>query len=59
MLSRKHYIMIAKVIKGNSIYSNNSTRRILKKDALIKELCVELKRDNINFNVNTFVDACD
>ena len=58
-LSRKHYRLIARVIKDNSIYSNNSTRRILKKDKLIDDLCLEFKADNYLFNRDTFIDACN
>jgi len=58
-LSRKYYRMIAKVIKNNKIYSNNSTRKIIKMDSLINDLCVELKQDNNLFNKDRFVDACN
>ena len=58
-LTRKHYKMIAKVIKDNKIYSNNSTRKILKMDSLINDLCVELKQDNSLFNKDKFIDACN
>ena len=59
MLSRKYYKMIAKVINNNKIYSNNSTRKILKMDKLINELCDEFKADNSSFNKDTFISACD
>ena len=59
MLSRKYYKMLARVIKDNSIYSNNSTRRILKKDKLVDDLCIELKADNYAFNRDTFISACN
>jgi len=59
MLSRKHYRMIAKVIKNNKIYSNNSTRKIIKMDSLINDLCGEFKADNGLFNRDTFVNACN
>ena len=58
-LTRKHYKMIAKVINNNKIYSNNSTRKILKMDSLINDLCVELKQDNSLFNKDKFIDACN
>ena len=38
-MSRKHYIYIASIIKSNTIYANNSTRRILKKDSLVNDMC--------------------
>ena len=59
MLSRKHYRLIAKAIKDNKIYSNNSTRKILKMDSLINDLCEEFKKDNDLFNKQTFIDACN
>ena len=59
MLSRKYYKMIAKVIKDNKIYSNNSTRKILKMDSLINELCDEFKFDNSLFDRDRFIDACN
>ena len=59
MLTRKHYRMIARVINHNKIYSNNSTRKIIKMDSLINDLCVELKQDNNLFNKDKFVEACN
>ena len=59
MLSRKYYRMIAKAISNNKIYSNNSTRKILKMDNLINDLCYELKKDNNLFNKDRFINACN
>jgi hypothetical protein len=59
MLSRKYYELIAQCIKNNKIYSNNSTRRIIKMDSLINDLCKEFKADNNLFNRDKFIDACD
>ena len=59
MLSRKYYKMIAQVIKDNKIYSNNSTRKIIKMDSLINDLSNEFKRDNNNFDRYRFIDACN
>jgi hypothetical protein len=59
MLSRKYYIMLARVIKDNRIYSNNSTRKIIKMDSFINDLSNELKKDNINFNYSKFERACN
>ena len=58
-MTRKHFIEIAKAIKFNTIYSNNSTRRIIKKDALINDLCVVFKQLNPLFNAQLFKDACN
>ena len=57
-LSRKHYIKIASIIKDNTIYSNNSTRRILKKDNLINDLSNMFKYDNNLFDCQRFEEAC-
>ena len=59
MLSRKYYKMIAKVIKDNKLYTNNSTRKILKHDNLVNDLCREFKADNSLFSIDRFIDACD
>ena len=56
MLSRKHYRVIAKAIKDNTI---NVTHDTISKEGLINDLCVEFKNDNELFNKQTFVDACD
>ena len=57
-MTKKHFIIIAKAIKNNSIYSNNSTRRIIKKDALINDLCNEFISLNPLFDWDKFKDAC-
>ena len=54
VLSRKHYIVIAKAIKDNT-ESNNSIR----KDDLISDLAIYFKSDNPCFNWLKFEDACD
>ena len=59
MLSRKYYRMIARVINNCTIYSNNSTRRIIKKDALINDLSIEFKLDNELFDSFRFNNACN
>ena len=55
MLSRKHYKMIAKCIKDNTM---QDTQPIINKVRFIEDISNELKRDNINFNYTTFKDAC-
>ena len=54
MLSRKHYIVIAKAIKNNT-ESNNS----IKKDDLITDLAIYFKSDNPCFDWLRFEDACE
>ena len=56
MLSRKYYKVIARAIKENTM---QDTQPILNKDSLINDLCVEFKWDNVLFNSNKFVDACN
>ena len=58
-LSRKHYVLIANAIKYNTIYSNNSTRKIIKKDALIGDLIDIFTNDNSLFDWRKFDDACN
>ena len=57
-MTRKHFKAIANAINYNSIYTNNSTRRIIKKDMLINELCAMFKLQNKNFDENKFKEAC-
>ena len=53
MLSRKYYELIAQVIKdnsnGNHIFKSN----------LINDLSIEFKKDNMLFNRDKFIDACE
>ena len=57
-MTRKDYIKIARIIKDNKLYTNNSTRKILKHDSLINDLCDMLKQDNKLFDVARFKEAC-
>jgi len=57
MLSRKYYIMLARVIKDNSI--KLMPNDLILKSSLIKDLSNELKKDNINFNYSRFEEACN
>ena len=58
-LSRKHYRVIASNIKYCTIKCNNNTRSIINKERLIKELCIEFRKDNSAFNSDVFRDACE
>ena len=58
-MTKKDYIVIARVISDNKIYSNNSTRKILEMDSLINELCDEFKFYNSLFDRDRFIDACN
>ena len=59
MLSRKHYRLIANAIKYNTIYCNNNTRKIIKKDALINDLIDIFTIDNSLFSRSKFEEACN
>ena len=54
-MTRKYYIMLARLIKDNTM---KDTQPILNKDTLIQDLCYELKQDNSLFNKDRFIEAC-
>ena len=53
MLTRKYYIMIARVIKDNT-YGN----RLITSN-FINDISIEFKKDNNLFSRDKFVEACD
>ena len=55
-MSRKDYIMIAKIIKDNTM---RDTQPILNKDSLINDFVVYFKDDNDRFDRARFIDACE
>ena len=60
MLSRKHYRVIASIIKDNSEDRRNGIElMVINKDDLINDLCVMFARDNSLFSRSRFVDACN
>ena len=66
MLTRKHFIELASIIKSNSVelldetidMSNANSNWYINKEAFINDLMGFLKRDNINFKYSMFEDAC-
>ena len=60
MLSKKYYIMIAKVISNNTILNNDDMlpHNKINKITLISDLMNELHKDNQLFNGRKFIDAC-
>ena len=60
MLSRKYYIMLAKVIRKNTIINNDEIlpHNKINKISLIADLMNELHKDNSLFNGKRFIDAC-
>jgi|10_taG_2_1085330.scaffolds.fasta_scaffold139779_2 hypothetical protein len=59
MMSKKHYIAFAKIIKSNTIVQSDKMLPTLSKTAVVSELCTLFVRDNINFDMKRFIDACD
>ena len=60
MLTRKTYIMIARVIKDNTIINKDKMlpHSTINKITLISDLMNEFSKDNNLFNANKFIDAC-
>ena len=58
-MTRKDYIKIARIIKDNKLYTNNSTRKILKHDSLINDICDMMYEDNNLFDRAKFIQACE
>ena len=58
-MTKKHYVMIAKVIKDSTIIFKSMNKQVINKNELINDLCVMFKQDNNLFNSDTFKDACD
>ena len=50
-MTRKHYIMIAKILRDHKLSGFKST------DQMILDFCAMLKMDNRNFNAQKFIDA--
>ena len=65
MLSRKHYRVIASIVKDNSVEVEDNTiddgvcKQYINKDSFINDLTMYFKSDNKLFSWERFVDACD
>ena len=59
MLSRKYYIMIARVISDSTIKQQGNNIIHIDKGLLLYDLCYQLEQDNSLFNKDRFIDACD
>ena len=59
-MTRKDYIMIAKVIRNNTILNKDDMlpHNKINKITLISDLMNELHKDNSLFNGRKFIDAC-
>ena len=60
MLSKKYYIMLAKVIRKNTIIDDSLMlpHNKINKISLVADLIGELHKDNKLFNAKRFIDAC-
>ena len=65
MMSRKHYIKVAKIVKDSTLLykyrDSNDGRKMLptiNKTLLVSELCTMFKADNSLFDRQRFIDAC-
>tara|TARA_E500000305_G_C3983955_1_gene218337 strand:- start:180 stop:437 length:258 start_codon:yes stop_codon:yes gene_type:complete len=55
-MTKKYYIMIAKMIKDNAFYMNNGGLVI--NGSILYSLLKEMKKDNPNFKEDVFLNAC-
>ena len=58
-MTRKDYIMIAKIIKDSEVKYKGLNKSMINKGNLINALCYELKKDNSAFNKDRFISACE
>ena len=58
MLSRKYYVLLARVIKDSTIKKNGKMLPTINKTLLLSELCNELHNDNSYFDKSKFINAC-
>ena len=59
MMSRKHYVRVAKIVKSNTIVKSGKMLPTINKVAMVSELCTMFKADNSLFDRARFIDACD
>ena len=59
MLSRKHYISIASIIKDNTSQTEYNNTLIIDRDSFINDITSYFKSDNKLFSWERFVNACD
>ena len=55
-MTKKHYIIIAELIKENIFYMNNGGLVI--NSNILYSLLKEMKKDNPNFKEDVFLNAC-
>ena len=59
IMTKKHYIKIAKIIKDSTIVTGDDMIYTINKTNLVIDLCKVFKQDNALFNNIKFIDACD
>ena len=58
MMSKKHYVKVAKIIKDNTLDDNGKMLPVINKVNLILSLGTMFKEDNNNFDRQRFNNAC-
>ena len=59
-MTKKHYIMIAKAIKNNTIVNlRKDDEIVIRKESLINDLINDFQSDNALFDWRKFDDACN
>ena len=58
MLSKKHYRLLARVIKDSTMKNNGKMLPTINKTNLVSDLCIELSKDNELFSPVKFINAC-
>ena len=58
-MSRKHYRMIAKIIRDNEVGIVGTDDLYLRKDNIINDLILMFEDDNYLFDRQRFIEACE
>ena len=58
-MSRKHYRMIAKIIRDNEVGIVGTNDLYLRKDNIINDLVLMFEDDNYLFDRQRFIEACE
>ncbi len=58
-MHRKHYRMIAKIIRENEVGIVGTNDLYLRKDNIINDLVLMLEEDNYLFDRDKFIKACE
>ena len=58
-MSRKHYRMIARIIRDNEVGIVGTNDLYLRKDNIINDLILMFEDDNFLFDRDKFIKACE